>query len=720
MSDLLARMTLEEKVGQLVQFSSGGATGPDNVEVNERELAAQGFIGSILNTSGADDINPIQRCAVEDSRLGIPILFALDVIHGYRTIFPVPLGLSATWDLELIERCARMSAVEAASEGIRWNFSPMVDVSHDARWGRIMESGGEDTLLNEAVAAAFVRGYQGDDLSEPTSMLACAKHLAGYGAPIGGRDYDSVELSERTLRDTYLPPFKAALDAGCATMMSGFHTVAGVPSTANRHILRDILRDEWGFQGIVVSDWNSIGELVTHGVAIDGRTAALKAFSAGVDVDMQANLYVTQLADLVRAGEIAEDVLNDAVRRMLRLKCALGLFERPYVDAGASSSTILTPAHRAVARQAAERSFVLLQNQALASGRPALPIDTATTTVALIGPYARSHHGLLGGWVMRGRDEDTAPIAPALGERLGENLLIADGCGFERDERDAASIQEAVEVARRADVAVLVLGERWDMSGEARSRTRLDLPGGQQELLKAVAATRTPVVLVVFTGRPLVLTREAEDASSMLLAWFPGTEAGPALARVLCGEVSPSGRLTASFPRHVGQMPMPYSMLSTGRPVDSDTGAHAMVVGYRDEARASLFPFGFGLSYTAFEYSTTAVSADALSARDLDDGAMLGVSATITNTGSRPGTETAQLYVEHRGGSVARPTRLLKGFRRVHLDTGEECRVEFTLSAADLRYTGEGVREVCEPGVLSAVIAPHAADGTPVSVQITT
>jgi beta-glucosidase len=705
---ILRRMTLEEKIGQLVQFSNGNATGPDNVRVDQRELIDRGGMGSILNASGAKDVNDLQRHAVEKSRLKIPLLFGLDVIHGYRTVFPVPLGLSATWDTNLIERTARAAAVEATSEGIRWTFSPMVDIARDARWGRIMEGAGEDPYLGGKVAAAYVRGYQGKSLADPTSMIACAKHYVAYGGAEGGRDYNAVDISDRVLRDVYLPPFKAAVDAGVGTLMSAFNTVQGVPASANRKMLTGVLRGEWGFRGFVVSDWNSIGELIPHGIALDAEDAAFKGFTAGVDMDMSANAYATQLAGLVRKGRVKVSSVDEAAARILRIKVALGLFERPFTDESRSASVLLAPKHLELAREAAERSFVLLKNDSV--GEKALLPLTPGRKIALIGPLADSADDMLGEWAVRGRASDVVTLRKFLSERLRGDLLYAKGTGIQTGSREGFT--EALEAANQADVVVMALGESRFMSGESLSRTNLGLPGNQLDLLKAVVATGKPVVLVVFSGRPLTLPWEASHVPAILEAWFPGVQAGPALTRTLFGEVSPEGRLTASFPRSVGQLPLYYNRLNTGRPAPTDAPNQRFLSGYLDERTSPLFPFGWGLSYTTFEYSAPQISAGKRSAAELNAGrAAIEVVATVRNTGPRPGTETVQLYIGERGTSVARPVRELKGFRRVTLAPGESREVKFRLSASELAFWNLEMKRTVEPCELTVWIAPHAQGG---------
>ncbi len=610
-AELLSKMTLEEKASQLAQYPGGNVTGPDNVKIDEKELAARGGIGSMLNmTVGVKGINELQRQAVEKSRLKIPILFALDVIHGYRTVYPVPLAMSASWDLALIERCARMAAVEASADGVRWTFSPMVDVAHDARWGRITEGSGEDPYLGSLIAAAWVRGYQGKDLADPTSVLACAKHFVAYGAAEGGREYDRADISDVTLRNIYLPPFHAAVDAGVGTLMSAFNTVASIPTSANHHTLREILRGDWGFRGFVVSDWTSVAELIPHGIALDGSTAALKALSAGVDMDMSSNLYASHLPELVKQNKLDVKIVDEAVTAVLCAKLAVGLFENPYTDESRFESTILKPEHIDLARQAAEQSFVLLKNDPV-DGKPLLPLADGQT-VALIGNLANNKDDMLGAWAVSGKQEDVVTLRQALSDRLKNKLIYVEGVVPTNDEENG--FEDALAAAKNADLVIMALGEsRW-MSGEANARSSLDLPGKQLELLQAVVATKKPVVLVLFNGRPLAVPWEAANVPAILEAWFPGVQAGPAVVRTLFGEVNPAGRLTASFPRSVGQMPLYYNTLNTGRPAMGRKPGGGFYTGYRDDLNTALFPFGWGLTYTSFAYSPTRSSRNKLSA----------------------------------------------------------------------------------------------------------
>jgi beta-glucosidase len=623
-NELLQRMTLEEKIGQLVQCSSGAGTGPGTPCGDHVQRTAKGQIGSFLNVTGATDTNTLQRAAVEQSRLKIPLLFGLDVIHGYHTVFPVPLGIASTWDPELAEQAARVAAREAARDGVRWTFSPMVDIARDARWGRIVEGAGEDPYLGSLFAAAYVRGYQGKRLSSPDSIAACAKHFVAYGAVNGGRDYNPVDISEWTLRQIYLPPFHAAVDAGAATLMSAFNSLNGVPASANSLTLTKILRQEWGFRGFVVSDWASVGELVQMGVANDPRTAAKKGITAGVDMDMQSNAYGDTLAELVRSGAVSQSVLDESVRRILRVKFALGLFENPYTPV-APQKRELDAADVTLARTIAERSLVLLRNEPV-NGAPLLPLQAANKAIAVIGPLGDSAVDMLGSWSGKGSPTNVVTLKKALTERLqqsGGHLLYARGTGFVGE--DETGFAEALNTARQADIIIAALGEEANgQTGEAASRVRLDLPGNQQKLLEQLVATGKPVVLVVFS-RPLTITWAATHVPAIVQAWHPGVQAGPALVRSLLGDVNFSGKLTVSVPRAVGQEPLFYNHLNIGRPADSFDLTHPprgsgekFVSRYIDELNAPLYPFGYGLSYTTFKYSPVQLSGQTLSARALN------------------------------------------------------------------------------------------------------
>ncbi len=720
-SSLLQQMTLEEKLGQLNQFSAGRPTGPGTGRSEYKQMIAAGQIGSLLNLTGAKETNELQRIAMTRSRLKIPLLFGLDVIHGYRTIFPVPLGLASTWNTDLVEKAAAAAAREASAEGVRWTFSPMVDIARDARWGRIVEGAGEDPFLGSVIAAAYVRGYQGTRLDNPFSIAACAKHYVGYGAAEGGRDYNTTEIPERLLREVHLPPFRAAVDAGAATLMSAFNAVNGVPASANSFTLDQILRREWGFRGFVVSDWTSVKEVIEHGIANDGATAARKAILAGVDMDMEGGLYLNELAAQVKSGKVPIKVVDEAVRRILRVKFALGLFERPYVDESAQRKG-LDPAHVELARTAAEESFVLLKNDAR-SGQPApLPLGAGVRTIALIGPLADSAGDMLGAWAGKGDPKDAITLRAALEDFAPKrNMQLLYAKGTEIVGGSDAGIAPAVDAARRADVVLLALGENaGEMTAEAASRAFITLPGLQEKLVDAVVATGKPVVLVVFSGRPLALTSVVDRVGAIVQAWHPGIQTGPALVRVLRGEANFSGRLTVSMPRSVGQQPLYYNHLNTGRPAGKvdltrphKSGEEKYVSRYIDEQNAPLFPFGYGLSYTRFEYSPITLSTQSLSARSLNSGSQtLRVTVEVKNVGSRDGVEVAQLYIRQRGTSVARPVRELKGFQRIALRAGESKRVEFTLGKKELAFWNIDMKEIVEPAVVTVWVGPDSQSGS--------
>jgi beta-glucosidase len=722
---LLKQMSLEEKVGQLNQYSFGTPTGPATGRSAVEDAIKRGEVGSFLNVTDPVLSNRLQRIAMDESRLKIPLIFGLDVIHGYRTIFPVPLALASTWDANLVQQVSRIAAWEATSAGIRWTFSPMVDIARDPRWGRIVEGAGEDPYLGSIMARAYVRGYQGETLTSQ-SLAACAKHYVAYGAAEGGRDYNTVDMSERQLREVYLKPFNAAVDEGVATLMSSFNTISGVPASENEFTLNQVLRREWNFRGFVVSDWGSVGELMNHGVANDLATAARKGFLAGVDMDMESNAYFRHLSSAVKDGKVPQSAVDESVRRILRVKFALGLFDKPYVDEKTAITT-LPAANVAAARDAAEKSFVLLKNEAAANA-PVLPLSTGTRTIALIGPLADSRADMLGTWSARGKADDVITLRAALearAKREGFRLLYAKGTEI-RGTSDSG-FAEAAAAAAQADVVLLALGEdaSW-MTGEAASRAFIDLPGNQQQLLERVAAAGKPTALVLFSGRPLALTQAASRVHAILEAWSPGVQAGPALERVLFGEASPMGRLTVTFPRSLGQVPIYHSMLNTGRPpVGLDltrpptNGGDKYRSRYIDEQNVPLYPFGFGLTYTNFEYSAPQSNVQETSVEELNAGrAQVRVTADVKNTGSRAGEEVVQLYIGLRGTSVARPVRELKGFRRVALAAGESKRVEFTIGRNELAIWQRDTKYAVEPAELTIWVAPNAQAGTPIRIAL--
>jgi beta-glucosidase len=724
---LLKKMTLEEKIGQLVQYSAGYATGPNASKLRYEEMVAKGQLGSMLDVVGADATNHYQHIALEKSRLHIPLLFGQDVIHGHRTTFPIPLAIAASWDPSAAELVARSGASEARADGLAWVFSPMVDIARDPRWGRIVESSGEDPYLGSAMARAWVKGYQQDDLSKPDSVAVSVKHFVGYGAAIAGRDYNAADMSEITLRQVYLPPFHAAVDAGAATLMSSFNSLNGIPASANPFTLTEILRREWGFDGFVVSDWGAIGELVNHSIG-DGLTVARKALEAGVDMDMEGNLYGNVIAGQVRSGKIPESVVDEATRRVLRVKFALGLFEHPYTPAGPAYDA--TPERRAAARKIADETFVLLKNDPVEGVGTLLPLTAKAKKVALIGPLADDQRELLGAWAVTGDPKYVITLRTALQQRLGDRLLYAPGCGLLSGEDanvlrhvtflgpvagddhspipdDAKTIADAVETAKKADVAILALGEptNW-MEGEASSRATLGFTGAQEQLLEAVVATGKPVILIVLAGRPLELKWAAAHVPAILEAWSPGIEAGPAVTDVLFGEVNPSGKLPSSFPRAVGQEPLYYAQLPTGRPAHGDLShfphdaGEKFVSRYMDEENSALFPFGWGLSYTRFSYSKPTISRAEIPASELIASAgkpVVTVGVDVKNTGSVAGTEVVQLYIRNTSASVEQPVRELKSFARVQLAPGEKKHIEFSLGFEELSFYNADLKQTVEP-----------------------
>ena len=729
--NLLKQMTLDEKLGQLAQFSAGFATGPGAASSNERweDLAAKGKVGSYLNVVGAEATNHYQHLAVEKSRLHIPLLFGLDVIHGDRTTFPVPLALAASFDPSAVERVARVSAVEARADGVPWVFSPMVDIARDPRWGRIVESSsGEDPYLGSAMARAWVKGYQQDSLARPDSVAVSVKHFAAYGGAIAGRDYNAVEMGEPLLRQVYLEPYHAAVEAGAATLMSSFNSINGVPASANPLTLNKILRNEWGFDGFVVSDWGSVAELMNHSIG-DGPTVARKALEAGVEMDMEGNLYNTVIASQVRSGKIPEAVVDEAVRRVLRVKFALGLFEHPYTPE--SKPWQPTAEGRLAARAIAAETFVLLKNDLVEGVGSLLPLAGKGKRVALVGPMADDKAAMIGAWGGLGNPNYAVTLREALSERLGERLSYARGCGLLSGQDavelqhlsfipqagaekpgsevpdDARTIAEAVEAVKKADMAIVALGEPTDwMEGEASSRATLGFTGAQQQLLEAVVATGKPVVLVMLAGRPLEIKWAANHVPAIVEAWSPGIEAGHALADVLLGDVNPSGKLPASLPRSVGQEPLYYAQLPTGRPAHVDlshmphSGAEKFVSRYVDEENSALYPFGWGLSYTRFSYTEPTISRAEVALSELnrpDSKPVANVTVEVKNTGAVEGTEVVQLYIRNTAASVEQPVRELKGFKRVTLKPGESQRLEFPLGFAELSFVNAENHWTVEP-----------------------
>jgi beta-glucosidase len=712
-SELIGRMTLAEKVGQLVQLDLQFG---EWVTADIEDKVRAGQVGSVFATADVALINHYQRVATEQSRLGIPLIVGNDVIHGYRTVFPIPLAESCTWNLALVEGAARAAAEEASCHATDWIFAPMVDIARDPRWGRIAEGAGEDPYLGREMAAARVRGFQATDLESGRRIAACPKHYVAYGAAEAGRDYNTVDISERTLRDVYLPPFKAAFDAGARSVMSSFNEIGGVPASANAFVLRRILRDEWQWPGVVLSDYASIVEMINHGVASDLKDAARLSILAGVDIDMMSHAYSTHLQELVEEGVVPQSIIDEAVRRVLRLKLELGLFERPFVDEELGAQIILREDFRALALQAAQESMVLLKNEG-----GLLPLSKKALNIAVIGPLADDAQILLGTWSPFGRPEDVETILEGIKGygQAGQTVTHVAGCSVSGMEE--VDFSAATAAASDADVVILVVGESDKMSGEAHSRAHLGLPGRQQELLDAVAATGTPIVGVVLSGRPLVIPRMAEQVGALLAAWHGGIRAGRAVADILFGEANPSGKLTASWPRAEGQIPVYYAHKNTGRPVGGEGTRQfdePFKSTYLDEPNAPLFSFGFGLSYTSFSYRDLTVETPVISIAGggrRDGGApvedTLVVSASVTNTGERAGAEIVQLYVRDLVGSVTRPVKELKGFQRITLEPGERQRVTFRVPVQELGFIGPDLRYLVEPGRFKVWVGPNSDEG---------
>jgi beta-glucosidase len=696
---LISLMTLEEKVGQLTLYTSDyDVTGP-TIRENYKEDIKAGKVGSIFNAFGAEYTRKLQEMAVKETRLGIPLLFGYDVIHGHRTIFPVPLGEAASWDLEAIETSARVAATEASAEGLHWTFAPMCDIARDPRWGRMAEGAGEDTYLGSAIAVARVKGFQGDRLGATNTVMACVKHFAAYGAAQAGRDYHTVDMSDRMLREVYLPPYKAAVDAGAATVMTSFNEYDGVPATGSRFLMTDVLRKEWGFDGFVVTDYTSIMEMMAHGVAEDKASAAAMALEAGVDMDMQAGFYQEALPALVKSGKIKEEVVNLSVRRVLQKKFELGLFEDPYrySDVQREKATIMRPEHLAAARDVARKSIVLLKNE-----RGLLPLAKTVKTIALIGPLANTKKDMIGSWSAAGDWSKAVTLLEGMKAAVSPStkLLYARGCNINDD--STKYLAEAVRTAKQADVVVLAVGEAAMMTGEAASRASLDLPGIQQKLVEEIHKTGKPVVLVLMNGRPLTINWIDRNIPAVLEAWYGGTQGGHAIADVIFGAYNPSGKLPVTFPKSVGQIPIFYSMKNTGRPMDANNKYTSK---YLDESNDPLYPFGYGLSYTSFAYGDVTLSGSPITEQDT-----LTVTCSVTNAGSRAGEEVVQLYVRDWVGSVTRPVKELKGFRKVMLQPGESKAITFKLSAKDLSYYRKDMTFGTEPGKFEVYIGGNSRD----------
>ncbi|WP_291530738.1 beta-glucosidase BglX [Bacteroides sp. UBA939] len=711
---ILSRMTLEEKIGQMNQISSYGNIG------DMSNLIKKGEVGSILNEVDPVRINALQRIAMEESRLGIPLLMARDVIHGFKTIFPIPLGQAASFNPQIVKDGARIAAIEASSVGIRWTFAPMIDIARDPRWGRIAEGCGEDTYLTSVMGAAMVEGFQGDSLNSPTSIAACPKHFVGYGAAEGGRDYNSTFIPERRLRNVYLPPFEAAVKAGATTFMTSFNDNDGVPSTGNTFILKDVLRREWGFDGIVVSDWASASEMINHGFAADSKEVAMKSVNAGVDMEMVSYTFVKELPGLIKEGKVKESTVNDAVRNILRIKYRLGLFDNPYVDE--KQHVLYAPSHLEAARQAAVESAILLKND-----KDVLPLQASVRTVAVVGPMANAPYEQLGTWVFDGEKARTQTPLSAIREMLGDRVQVIyePGLAYSR-EKNPAGVAKAVAAAGRADVILAFVGEESILSGEAHCLADLNLQGDQGTLIAALAKTGKPVVTVVMAGRPLTIGKEVEVSAAVLYAFHPGTMGGPAIADLLWGRAVPSGKTPVTFPKMVGQIPVYYAHNNTGRPAtrtetllnDIPVEAGQTSLGntsfYMDAGFDPLFPFGYGLSYTTFEYSNVKLSSATLKREDV-----LTVTFDLENTGRREGTEIAQLYVQDKVGSVTRPVKELKRFTRVTLKPGEKKNVSFELPVSELAFWNIDMARVVEAGDFGLWVAADSQSGEEVFFKVT-
>jgi beta-glucosidase len=692
-AQLLAQMTLEEKAGQLSQLAGVATkTGPQVPATREGDVAG-GRVGSFLNVWGAETTHKLQRIAVEKSRLHIPLLFAADVIHGFRTLFPVPLAEASSWDVELSQRCARAAAVEASAAGLHWTFAPMVDITRDARWGRVVEGSGEDPYLGAAFAVARVRGFQGAPDADTSFMLATAKHFVAYGAAEAGRDYNTVDISERALREIYYPPFRAALEAGAATLMPAFNEVAGIPMHANAPLVRDVLRGQWGFQGVVVSDYTGVRELIEHGVA-DGPAGAVQlGIGATVDIDMVSGLYASKLPELVRAKRVPESQLDASVRRVLEAKQRLGLFADPYrySDGNRERDHTMTPALRTLAREAGREAIVLLKNDGAL-----LPLKKDVRTLAVIGALAEDARSVLGNWEAAGRAQDAVTVLAGIKRAVSPKTRVIYARGAAPDSDASAGFAEAERAVRAADVSVVVVGELESMSGEAQSRSAIGLPGAQQALLERLYATKKPIVVVLMNGRPLALPWLAEHAPAIVEAWYLGVEMGNALSDILFGDFSPSGKLPMSFPRNVGQLPLYYNHKRTGRP---PLLTERYTSKYRDVAWTPLFPFGHGLSYASFRYSAPKLSADKLGADDT-----LTVSVTVQNVSDRAGSEVVQLYLRDEVASRTPPVMTLRGFARVALEAGASRELTFKLDQEDLAVLDASYQRVLEPGTFTVLV----------------
>lgn len=707
---LLNKMTLEEKIGQMTQFtSSGDVTGPTLRENVEKEVKA-GNVGSLFNAFTVTYTRKLQKMAIENTRLGIPLLFGYDVIHGYKTLFPIPLGEASSFDLKLMEESARVAAEEASAEGIHWTFAPMIDVSRDPRWGRVMEGAGEDTYYNKLVAQARVRGFQGDDLSKDNTILACAKHFLAYGAPIAGRDYNTVDMSMQTLHEVYLPPFEGAVEAGVETFMTSFNEINGIPSTANPYLFKQILRDKWNFKGMVVTDYTAINELIPHGVAKDLSHAGVLAMKAGIDMDMEGGVFLETMKASVKKGLVSENEVDTAVRRILTLKFKLGLFDDPYryCNEEREKTVVLSKANKAKAREAGRKSIVLLKN-----ADNLLPLQTSEyKKIALIGPLVKSRKDILGGWKAKGSPKNAVSLFEGIknGVKGETEVLFAQGCKLKGD--DKSGFAEAVAVAKKSDIVILAIGESRVISGEAKSRSDISIPGVQTELLAELKKTGKPVVVVLMNGRPLTLEREDKLADAMLETWHLGTMAGHAISDVIFGHYNPSAKLPMTFPRNVGQVPIYYNVKNTGRPFNPEKPSGYKST-YLDVANTPLYPFGYGLSYTKFEYGDIKLSSNKMSDKSIT------ASIKVTNTGDYDGEEVVQLYIQDVVGLSTRPLKELKGFEKIFLKKGASKTISFEIKKENLTYFRWDMSEGIEAGEFKVYIGGNSVDVKETSFELT-
>ncbi len=700
---VLKLMTLDEKIGQMNQYNGDwAATGPITKDGDKQMQIKNGMVGSMLNVTGVGHTRTLQQIAMQ-SRMKIPLLFGQDIIHGYRTIFPLPLAEAASWDLKLIEQSARIAATEASAAGVHWTFAPMVDIARDPRWGRVMEGAGEDTYLGSLIAAARVKGFQGKGLGNTDAVMACAKHFAAYGAAIGGRDYNSVDMSLRQLNEIYLPPFKAAADAGAATFMNSFNDLNGIPATGNKYLQRDILKGKWNFKGFVVSDWGSVGEMINHGFVKNNYEAAMSAANAGSDMDMESRSYIQHLAKLVKEGKVKMAVIDDAVKRILKKKFEMGLFDDPYkfCNEQREKQEWNNSSNLSASREIAKKSMVLLKNK-----NQLLPLSKQTKNIALIGPFVKAIRDNLGFWSYSWLD-DTARIVTlwqGVQSKISSDvkLLYAKGCNINDSIKDG--FEEAVAIAKQSDVVILSVGEASNMTGEAKSRSDLHLPGVQEELIKAVVAAGKPVIVLISAGRPLVFNWTADNVPAIVYTWWLGTEAGNAIADVLFGDYNPSGKLPISFPRREGQIPIYYNHYNTGRPAANDSDVN-YVSAYTDLVNSPKFAFGYGLSYTHFSYGNIE-----LNKASIKPGEKLMVKINVANDGNFDGEETVQLYIRDLFGTVVRPVKELKGFQKLFLKKGESKMVSFSLSVDDLRFFNDQLQYIYEPGDFKVFVGGSSAD----------